>query len=135
MTTTGNKAGSVSQRDAMTTPQPAPAPRFANVSCSQCGKEFGPGDSGFSHCENHPPYRDRWTGLDALTRTEIMAEAFRVMTGHMAPYKDASPESYPASHEERNKAFDEWSERYGQCVRAVMHAFKEYKPTYGDDDE
>ena len=28
-------------------------PRFANVSCSQCGQEFGPGDHGFSHCENH----------------------------------------------------------------------------------
>ena len=28
-------------------------PRFANVSCSQCGRDFGPGDHGFSHCENH----------------------------------------------------------------------------------
>jgi hypothetical protein len=27
--------------------------RFRNVSCSQCGRDFGPGDSGFSHCENH----------------------------------------------------------------------------------
>jgi hypothetical protein len=23
------------------------------VSCSQCGGDFGPGDHGFSHCENH----------------------------------------------------------------------------------
>lgn len=29
------------------------APRFPNVSCSQCGQTFGPGDHGFSHCENH----------------------------------------------------------------------------------
>jgi hypothetical protein len=29
------------------------APRFANVSCSQCGQDFGPGDSGFSHCADH----------------------------------------------------------------------------------
>lgn len=29
------------------------APRFPNVTCSQCGGEFGPGDHGFSHCENH----------------------------------------------------------------------------------
>ena len=29
------------------------APKFANVFCSQCGQEFGPGDHGFSHCENH----------------------------------------------------------------------------------
>ena len=29
------------------------APRFPDVSCSQCGQSFGPGDSGFSHCSNH----------------------------------------------------------------------------------
>lgn len=28
-------------------------PRFENVSCSSCGEDFGPGDHGFSHCENH----------------------------------------------------------------------------------
>ena len=28
-------------------------PKFQKVWCSQCGKEFGPGNSGFSHCENH----------------------------------------------------------------------------------
>jgi len=28
---------------------------FENVSCSQCGKDFGPGDHGFSHCDNHKP--------------------------------------------------------------------------------
>ena len=27
------------------------APRF--TSCSQCGAEFGPGDSGYSHCSTH----------------------------------------------------------------------------------
>lgn len=27
--------------------------KFENVSCSQCGQDFGPGDHGFSHCENH----------------------------------------------------------------------------------
>jgi len=29
-------------------------PRFLNVSCSQCGKEFGPGNAGYSHCQDHP---------------------------------------------------------------------------------
>jgi hypothetical protein len=29
------------------------SPRFANVSCSQCGRDFGPGDHGFSHCKHH----------------------------------------------------------------------------------
>jgi len=28
-------------------------PRFTNVYCSNCGKAFGPGDHGFSHCESH----------------------------------------------------------------------------------
>ena len=27
--------------------------KFKNISCSQCGEEFGPGNSGFSHCEDH----------------------------------------------------------------------------------
>jgi len=26
---------------------------FARTYCSQCGGEFGPGNSGFSHCEDH----------------------------------------------------------------------------------
>ena len=30
-----------------------PAYRFLNVTCSQCGGEFGPADHEFSHCENH----------------------------------------------------------------------------------
>ena len=27
--------------------------KFENVSCSQCGQDFGPGDHGYSHCEDH----------------------------------------------------------------------------------
>lgn len=27
--------------------------RFQKTYCSQCGGEFGPGDSGFSHCDQH----------------------------------------------------------------------------------
>ena len=29
------------------------ATRFLKTYCSQCGAEFGPGDSGFSHCGDH----------------------------------------------------------------------------------
>lgn len=39
------------------------APKFANVSCSQCGQEFGPGDHGFSHCENHKGHNFEVSGL------------------------------------------------------------------------
>jgi hypothetical protein len=27
--------------------------KFENTFCSQCGREFGPGDHGFSHCKDH----------------------------------------------------------------------------------
>ncbi len=30
------------------------APRFEKTHCSSCGGEFGPGDSGYSHCDQHP---------------------------------------------------------------------------------
>lgn len=30
-----------------------PPPKFAKTFCSQCGGEFGPGDSGYSHCVDH----------------------------------------------------------------------------------
>ena len=26
---------------------------FEKVSCSQCGRDFGPGEHGFSHCSDH----------------------------------------------------------------------------------
>lgn len=29
------------------------APRFLSTYCSQCGGEFGPGDSGYSNCYQH----------------------------------------------------------------------------------
>ena len=28
-------------------------PKFDNISCSNCGLDFGPGNHGFSHCESH----------------------------------------------------------------------------------
>jgi len=30
-----------------------PTPMFGRTSCSQCGKEFGAGDHGYSHCSHH----------------------------------------------------------------------------------
>lgn len=27
--------------------------KFAETSCSQCGRGFGPGDHGYSHCADH----------------------------------------------------------------------------------
>jgi hypothetical protein len=34
-----------------------PRPRFACVTCSQCGWAFGPGDNGFSSCGEHAGLR------------------------------------------------------------------------------
>jgi hypothetical protein len=31
---------------------------FENVSCSQCGRDFGSGEHGFSHCADHSPTND-----------------------------------------------------------------------------
>jgi hypothetical protein len=31
----------------------SPPPSFPETWCSQCGKGFGPGNHGFSHCEDH----------------------------------------------------------------------------------
>lgn len=36
-----------------------PTPRFRDVSCSNCGRSFGPGDYGFSHCDSHAGLRGR----------------------------------------------------------------------------
>jgi hypothetical protein len=47
------EAGEVIQRGRPFYVRLLPAPRFANVSCSQCGSDFGPGEHGFSHCEHH----------------------------------------------------------------------------------
>jgi len=56
--------------------------RFAIRSCSQCGKVFGPGDSGFSNCTSHlglpilrwpetPDERKQRVAHDHLLRRQI----------------------------------------------------------------
>lgn len=32
------------------------SPLYPDVSCSQCGRSFGPGDHGFSYCYQHKGY-------------------------------------------------------------------------------
>lgn len=53
---------------------------------------------------------------------EIKAEAFRIMTGHMAPGKDPSPHSYPAPLEVRSRAFEEWITEHDQIIQAMILA-------------
>lgn len=42
--------------------------RFEKTSCSQCGREFGPGDHGFSHCDHHQNRARMFEGLVAVVR-------------------------------------------------------------------
>lgn len=62
--------------------------------------------------------------LDTTTRFELKCETFRLMTGHMAPGKDASSQSYPAPLEERQLEFEDWNAIHGVCVAAMIRAFE-----------
>jgi len=54
---------------------------------------------------------------------DVRADAFRRMTGMMAPGKDESAAANsPHTYEERIAAYDAWLARHGDCVRAVMKA-------------
>lgn len=45
--------------------------RFENVSCSQCGEDFGPGESGFSRCQDHDFVLRDSSGRVVLSITHI----------------------------------------------------------------
>jgi hypothetical protein len=66
--------------------------------------------------------------LTDLQRYEIRAEAFRIMTGHTAPGKHASPETHPARIEFREVAWKIWNERYGVATTAMLSAFNRIMP-------
>jgi hypothetical protein len=48
--------------------------KFQNVSCSQCGGEFGPGDSGFSHCSSHDGRAEGWSAEELDQAMEWLRE-------------------------------------------------------------
>ncbi len=62
--------------------------------------------------------------FDSNTIFEIKAEAFRRMTGHMAPGKDAAALSYPASYEERSAAWEVWNQSNRECFVATIQAMQ-----------
>lgn len=67
--------------------------RFQVTYCSQCGGQFGPGDSGFSHCSDHAPASD----FNDTTRTfhRTMESAFG--PGERGPISDTEP-MHPADN-------------------------------------
>ncbi|MGE3596621.1 MAG: hypothetical protein AB7N70_13820, partial [Dehalococcoidia bacterium] len=62
--------------------------------------------------------------LTKIESYEIQAFAFRVMTGYVAPGKDASPLADEAPYEERCAAFDEWRNEHAPCILAMLLGFE-----------
>lgn len=70
--------------------------------------------------------------LSSLERYEIQAEAFRRMTGHLAPGKDAAAGTYDEAAN-RTEIYARWAELHGECVYAVLDAV-DYVLRTGDDE-
>ena len=62
--------------------------------------------------------------LTKIESYEIQAFAFRVMTGYVAPGKDASPLADETPYEERCAAWDEWRNEHAPCILAMLHGFE-----------
>jgi len=60
--------------------------------------------------------------MDASTRFEFMAETFRIMTGQMAPGKDAPAAGDSLSYEDRQLMWQNWLHKYGGCMNAAVLA-------------
>lgn len=57
-------------------------PLFAKTLCSQCGQEFGPGDRGYSHCEDHSASSISLKDLPLFWQGR--ANALRIIDSHRA---------------------------------------------------
>lgn len=62
--------------------------------------------------------------MNANEMFEVQAEAFRLMTGHLAPGKDMGAMGSERADEERRAAYKVWCEENGPCVAAMMIAFQ-----------
>ncbi len=70
--------------------------------------------------------------MTVTEKYEVKAEAFRLMTGHMAPGKDTPMLAYSAPFKERESLWQAWHEEHGGCVVAMLLAFEH---TMGDTTE
>lgn len=73
--------------------------------------------------------------LSSLDRYEIQAEAFRRMTGHLAPGKDAPAAAGSLDFDERTAIYARWAEIHGECVYAMLDAVDCVLRTSEDDEE
>lgn len=62
--------------------------------------------------------------MNESEKYDIRARAFLNMTGHIAPGKDASV-AQGGNTKERQRAWQEWLEKYEACVDAVIDAYIE----------
>lgn len=63
--------------------------------------------------------------MNANEQFEIKAHVFWVMTGFLAPGKDAPMESGP-SIEERGEAYVVWNAQYGEVIHHVLCAVEDH---------
>lgn len=76
--------------------------KYDNVSCSQCGRDFGPGDHGFSHCNHH-----RKIAVRPSRQQDIYAELLAALKAFVAEVDGTYPfESLPGARAAIAKAED-----------------------------
>lgn len=67
--------------------------RFLNVSCSQCGRDFGPGNFGFSHCDDHTGWSYNLGIITAANFIDAKADAYDRNHGKTDP--ETGEREYP----------------------------------------
>ena len=61
--------------------------------------------------------------MNSNTAFEVKAEAFRIMTGHLAPGKDAGLlDGDSISHQDRYEKWGIWVVVHGDVIRAMLKA-------------
>jgi hypothetical protein len=60
--------------------------------------------------------------MDTNTFFEITAETYRLMTGRLAPGKDAPAAAGPTDQRERERDYSEWCLNYGATVGVTIRA-------------
>ena len=66
--------------------------------------------------------------INDIERYEIIAHAFRRMTGMMAPGKDVADNDYQESMERREEAWRHWNHTHGRVITALLNAMCDIMP-------
>lgn len=73
--------------------------------------------------------------FSSIEAYEVKAEAFRRMTGMMAPGKDESAAAGGVyTYEERRESFNAWLKQHGEAVTATMRAVQAVCQRAEDED-